>query len=119
MLKYLCTFCLMLVSISSFSQGPTPQSKTTSNTRIDVLTVYEDVVAQGYESAQVYRKLANGRFFERNYTEAKKWYAKLFEMDDKPEPIEYLRYSETLAALEEHELAANYKKRYEEAKGPK
>ena len=116
MLKYLCTLCLALISISSFSQNSATESTAGNDVNIDVLAVYEDVVAQGYESAQVYSKLANGRFFERNYQEAKKWYAKLFEMDSKPEPIEYLRYSETLNALEEYELAQNYKEQYEKVK---
>lgn len=116
MFKYLCTLCMMLISIVSFSQNSAAESKASTNTQIDVLTVYEDVVAQGYESAQVYSKLANGRFFERNYEEARKWYSKLFEMDANPEPIEYLRYSKTLTALEEFELAEDYKARYEEAK---
>lgn len=116
MLKYLCTLCLVLISISSFSQTSATESQATSKTQIDVLSVYEDVVDQGYESAQVYRKLANGRFFERNYLEAKKWFAKLFEMDANPEPIEYLRYSKTLAALEEFELAEDYKAQYEKVK---
>lgn len=119
MLKYLCTLCVMLASISSFSQSSASESSTASKTSIDVLTVYEDVVAQGYESVQVYRKLANGRYFEKNFTEAKRWYAKLFDMDKNPKPIEYLRYSETLTALEEHDLALDFKTRYEKVKDRK
>lgn len=116
MLKYLCTLCLVLLSISSFSQNAAPESVAAKKAPIDVLSVYEDVVAQGYESAQVYRKLANGRFFESNYTEARKWYSKLFEMDSNPDAIDYLRYSKTLAALDEHDLAKDFKARYERAK---
>lgn len=113
MIKYLCACCIALFSVSSFSQT---SALAGSDVKIDVLAVYEEVVDQGYESIQVYRKLANGRFFQKNFEAAKKWYSRLFKMDSDPDPIEYLRFSETLAALEEYDLARNFKHRYEQTR---
>ncbi|NQX76803.1 hypothetical protein [Gilvibacter sp.] len=116
MQKYLCILALSLMAFSGAAQTGDRALAVNSNVQIDVLAVYEDVVAQGYHSAQVYRKLANGRYLEQKFDEAKKWYSKLFEMDEAPETIEYLRYAETLEALEEFDLAQTYKAQYDQLK---
>jgi hypothetical protein len=113
MSKYLCLLALSLFSCGAIAQADNQQGPAVSSTQIDVLAVYEDVVAQGYHSAQVYQKLASGRYLEKNYPEAKKWYIKLFALNEKPEAIEYLRFAETLEALKEFDLAQTYKAQYE------
>lgn len=116
MQKYLCLLAFSLMASIGVAQKADHPSSLRSNIQIDVLAVYEDVVAQGYHSAQVYRKLANGRYLEQKYAEANRWYSKLFQMDDAPKAIEYLRYSKTLEALKQYKLAQTYKAQYNQLK---
>jgi len=78
------------------------------NQIIDVIKVYELVVADGYESAQIFETLATEHFFKKNYLDAKKWFEKLFLIEKNPEPIAYFRYAKSLEALEDYNKADQY-----------
>ena len=113
MFKYLCTLCLLCFTVSTFAQS---ESTATAgqDIKIDVLAVYEEVVQEGYASAQIYRKLANGRFLENNFQEANKWYGLLFESTTDLEAIDYFQYGKTLEALNQSIKARKYLAQYAE-----
>ncbi len=111
MLKYLFTLCLLCASASALSQEK-QQANAGSEIEIDVLAVYEEVVSEGYPSVQVYRTLANGRFLENNFIEAKKWYTLLFSLDKDLEAEDYYNFSKTLQALNQDAQAKKYLARY-------
>ncbi|PKP25446.1 MAG: hypothetical protein CVU03_08155 [Bacteroidetes bacterium HGW-Bacteroidetes-2] len=79
-----------------------------SNKSIDIIKVYEMVVADGYESSQIYETLATENFFISNFTDAKKWFEKLFALEPNPEPIAYFRYAKSLEALKDLDKANQY-----------
>lgn len=83
------------------------------NQFIDVVKVYEKVIEDGYESFQIYEKLATTNFERGQYEEAKKWFEKWFNKDKNPINIAYLKYSKTLKALNEFEMAEHYLLLYE------
>tara|TARA_R110000850_G_scaffold190308_2_gene316171 strand:- start:9959 stop:10315 length:357 start_codon:yes stop_codon:yes gene_type:complete len=80
---------------------------------IDVVKVYEKVVEDGYESVQIYEKLATTNFERGQYAAAKKWFEKWFEKDKNPDVTAYLKYSQTLKELREFEKAKHYLDLYE------
>lgn len=80
---------------------------------IDVVKVYEKVVEEGYESVQIYEKLATTNFERGQYAAAKKWFEKWFEKDKNPDATAYLKYSQTLKELKEFEKAKHYLDLYE------
>jgi outer membrane protein OmpA-like peptidoglycan-associated protein/tetratricopeptide (TPR) repeat protein len=73
---------------------------------IDAIDVYLRVAKRGFESEELFQKLANSYYFNANYIEAEKWYAKLFKLNSLQEdPIYYLRYSQSLKANGNDELS--------------
>jgi len=88
----------MLASFSGFSQSTTA-TKTDVNKDIDVVKVYEQVVREGYGTPDIYKKLANGYYFQGDYTNAKKWFETLFEAQETDDKMLLFRYKQTLKAL--------------------
>ncbi len=108
----LAPILFLTLYLSSFAQ----QSEVTGsqqNQDIDIIKVYEKVVEDGYESIQIFEKLANSNYERGNYTEAKKWFEKWFNKDKSPVNIAYLKYSKTLKALNEFDMAEHYLLLYE------
>ncbi len=107
-------FVLSLIFIGViFLNTHAQQSQVALSTYIDVAKVYEKVVEDGYESIQIYQKLATTHYNRGNYIEAKKWFEKWFSKDKNPDKIAYLNYSKTLEALNEIEKAKHYLSLYE------
>jgi tetratricopeptide (TPR) repeat protein len=105
---FLVPIFFLTLHLSTFAQ----QSDVAS-INIDVIKVYEKVVEDGYESAQIFEKLANSNYERGHYSDAKKWFEKWFSKDKNPEAIAYLKYSKTLNVLNEPEKAKHYLSLYE------
>ncbi|MEM9648299.1 MAG: OmpA family protein [Bacteroidota bacterium] len=64
---------------------------------IDARKIYLKVVENGYESAQIYKKLGDTYYFNSDYPEALKWYTKLHQIyPNDMEPIYYHRMAQSL-----------------------
>ncbi|MEX2350263.1 MAG: hypothetical protein WD554_05235 [Flavobacteriaceae bacterium] len=103
-------FLVLSFSVSAQQSDITPSQK---DQFIDIVKVYEKVIEDGYESVQIYEKLAITNFDRGQYTEAKKWFEKWFENDKNPDTNAYLKYSQTLKELKEFEKANHYLELYE------
>lgn len=67
---------------------------------IDAREIYLKVVADGYESAEIYKKLGDTYYFNSDYTNAAKWYDKLVrQFPDQIEPEYYYRAAQSLKSL--------------------
>lgn len=76
---------------------------------VDAQKIYLAVAEKGYASEELFSKLANTYYFNAQYDDAAKWYGKLFELNQNPEPaIVLLRYSQALKATGNHQKAAEY-----------
>ncbi|MER3317447.1 MAG: OmpA family protein [Allomuricauda sp.] len=67
---------------------------------INAREIYLNVVKDGYESAQVFEKLGDTYYFNSEYAEANKWYAKLIQ--NYPNQVEaeyYFRAAQTLKSV--------------------
>ncbi len=106
--KYLTILSLFVSFTTALFAQQSVETDSQANQKIDVIRVYEMVVADGYESAQIFETLATEHFFKKNYADAKKWFEKLFVIDKSPEPIAYYRYAKSLEALEDHTRASLY-----------
>jgi hypothetical protein len=92
-------FLLSSALIVCFAMGGYAQSSTDVNKDVDRTAVYEQVVKEGYGTPTIYKELGNGHYFKGNYTEAKKWFEKLFETETLEDPMLKFRYKQTLKAL--------------------
>ncbi len=66
---------------------------------IEASKIYQKVAESGYESEELYQKLGDLYYFKSQYTEAEKWYEKLYALKPSGLKSEYLlRYSQSLKA---------------------
>ncbi|MFC4636646.1 OmpA family protein [Dokdonia ponticola] len=73
---------------------------------VDARKIYLDVVEKGYESADLFQKLADSYYFNAEYTSAEVWYKKLIDQyQEEIQPEYYFRYAQTLRALKNYELS--------------
>ncbi|WP_223883420.1 OmpA family protein [Arenibacter lacus] len=71
--------------------------------------VYLQVANRGYESQELFTKIANSYYFTANYQKALTWYEKTFKTEDyKPNPETYLRYAQCLRATGQGEKGKEY-----------
>ncbi|MGJ8665620.1 MAG: hypothetical protein ACSHW7_04585 [Patiriisocius sp.] len=96
--KLLLFFAVFIISFSAFAQNATAK-KIDVNRDIDLVEVYKEYVAEGYGTPAIYKKLANGTYFNSDYLSAKKWYEKLFETERPINATHKKRYEQTLKAL--------------------
>jgi len=80
---------------------------------IDAIEIYKKVADKGYESADLFQKIGNSYFLNADYTEANKWYEKLFAIKDvQVDPEYYFRYAHTLKATGNQSLANEYTRKF-------
>lgn len=73
---------------------------------IDARKIYMDVVKDGYESAQIFKKLGDTYYFNSEYTEAAEWYNRLaMRYPNEMEPKYYYRYAQTLKSIDQYEAS--------------
>lgn len=80
----------------------------------EAIYIYEKVAEGGYESAELYKKLGNSYYFNADLKNAKKWYAKLFELENSIETEYYFRYSHALKSSGDYKNADILMKKFEE-----
>ncbi len=67
--------------------------------------LYERLLKNGYESKDLYGKLADTYYFNARYTEALPYYSKMLDYDGETEPGYYYRYAQCLKADKKYEEA--------------
>lgn len=73
---------------------------------IDALEIYKELASEGYESYEIYKKIADAYYFNAKYAEASNWYNQITEKyKDSVEPEHYFRFAQTLRAVKEYDQA--------------
>jgi len=74
---------------------------------IDARETYIKVIENGYDSVEIYQKIADSYYFNADLKTAAKWYEKLFTKyaANNMEPEYLFRYSQSLKSIEEYERA--------------
>ena len=76
---------------------------------VDAQQTYLKVAEKGYESEELFTRLANTYYFNAQYDRAARWFERLFQFVDKPANTQtYLRYSQSLRALGKDKEAKKY-----------
>lgn len=81
----------------SYSQVKT--NKTDVNHDIDVVRVYEQVVAEGYGTPFIYKKLATAYYFKSEYKKALSWFHMLYSEENNSDPELRQQYKQALKAV--------------------
>lgn len=66
---------------------------------VDILGTYERVLDKGYKSLDMFKRVADKRFFSGDLIVAVKWYSELFAMTTDLDPVYFYRYAESLKSV--------------------
>ena len=82
---------------------------------VDSQKIFLAVAEGGYESADLFGKLADSFYYNADYDDASEWYAKLVEkFPEDVTPNQYFRYAQSLRAMEEYDSSDQMFKKYRE-----
>ncbi|KAB5491625.1 MULTISPECIES: OmpA family protein [Flagellimonas] len=114
-IRYITLIALLSISILSAQEGKVKKAdeQFDSYAYIDARKIYLNVVEDGYESAQVFKKLGDTYYFNSEYTEAAKWYKKLVQnYPDEVEPEYYYRTAQSLKTIGEYSESEKMMEKY-------
>ncbi|GAB1858599.1 OmpA family protein [Flavobacteriaceae bacterium MHTCC 0001] len=117
---YIITLLLFSIQVSFSQEDLIAEASKNYNqfSYINAIDVYEDVIEEGYESAELYQKLGNSYYFNADYKNAAKWYEALILLNDKATAPEYFyRYAQSLKGLKHYKKSDAVMKRFYEATG--
>ncbi|WP_299684107.1 OmpA family protein [uncultured Dokdonia sp.] len=118
---YIVTAVFLLVGMISFAQEgkiSRADKKFDQYAFVDARKIYLDVAEKGYESVDLFQKLADSYYFNAEYTNAEVWYKKLIDTyQEEVQPEYYFRYAQTLRALKNYELADAMMTRFNDLNG--
>ncbi|SNY99784.1 OmpA family protein [Flagellimonas pacifica] len=82
---------------------------------INAREIYLKVVENGYESAQIFKKLGDTYYFNSDYIDAVKWYKELMEKyPNEMEPVYYHRAAQSLKSIGEYHESKKIMGKYAE-----
>lgn len=115
-------FFFCLTSTISFSQKKDKElAKATAKYEefsfVKAGKLYERLIEKGYDSKEIYARLGDTYFFNSDYSNALKWYSKLFESGTYSLPEYFYRYSVCLRSTGNYEEALSKISRHYQAAG--
>src|SRR5690606_27561511 len=84
---------------------------------IEAQKIYLAVAEKGFESEELYTRLANSYYFNAQYAEAEHWYKKLLDKYPNAPGLTHLRYSQVLKAMGKDALAKEFFDSYAQQEG--
>lgn len=111
----------LLVSMAAYSQKGTGQTKKVFEeyekkfAYMDASKQLLKMVERGYESKELYEKLANTFYYTNRMPEAAKWYGELVNYSTDINPENYFRYAMALKGAGKYDKADEMMKKFHEA----
>ena len=85
---------------------------------VDARKIYLEVAEKGYQSADLFQKIADSYYFNAKYGEAEMWYNKLVSnYADEIKPEYYFRFAQTLRALKNYDRADEMMAKFNQVNG--
>jgi outer membrane protein OmpA-like peptidoglycan-associated protein/tetratricopeptide (TPR) repeat protein len=114
--KILILTLVLLYTSVSFSQKKKIEKANKEFDRyayIDAREIYLKVVEDGYESAEIYKRLGDTYYWNSDYDNAAKWYSKLVNtFPGETEPEYYYRAAQSLKSLSKYKESDEMMKKY-------
>lgn len=79
-----------------------------------LINTYERIAEKGYKSTEIFQKLGDFYFFDKQYIKAAKWYGELFKMTSAVDSAYYDRFAYSLTAIGEKEKANEIVKKHDQ-----
>lgn len=104
--KIFLSILVVLISCSSFAQKRQIKKANDNFDKfsyIDARKIYLEVVKDGYESAEIFKKLGDTYYWNSDYDNASKWYGELIEkFPDQTDSEYYYRAAQSLKSLRKY-----------------
>ncbi len=111
------TFLSMSVGYSQNKNEKKANEKFDNYAYSDAIDTYEDLVAKGYNTEDIYKRLGNANYLNANYKKAAEWYERLFAVEGASIEAEYLyKYAQSLKSLEKYDASDQWMQKFEAAK---
>jgi len=105
-LAFVCFFLGFGFAISQQSKLAKANKKFEKYAYIDAIEIYKELASEGYESYEVYKRIADAYYFNAKYGDASNWYSQITEKyKDSVMPEHYFRFAQTLRAIKEYDQA--------------
>ncbi len=83
----------------------------------EAIESYEQLIAKGYESEEIYKNLGDAYYNNGDYEEASKWYEKLFDLNETTIGTEYyFRYAQALKSVGDYKKSDTYMRKFNKSK---
>jgi outer membrane protein OmpA-like peptidoglycan-associated protein/tetratricopeptide (TPR) repeat protein len=83
----------------------------------EAIESYEQLVAKGNESEEIYKNLGDAYYNNGDYEEASTWYEKLFDLKDATIGTEYyFRYAQALKSVGDYKKSDTYMRKFNKSK---
>ncbi len=119
--KLLLLLIVLLTSGSVFAQKRGMKSSNEDYSKlayIDAQKMYLNIAEKGYADMELFQNLADTYYYNNDYTNANKWYAKVFEYDLHDISKEYFfKYIQTLKSVKDYDRADEIVEEYVKVKG--
>lgn len=118
-LKYIlcCTTLLALIGTAQEKQIEKANAKFDSYNFEDAIFSYEELIAKGYSTDDVYKNLGNANYFNANYEAAANWFGKLLALDSiSIDPEYFYKYAQSLKSLKKYEASDAWMRKFEATK---
>ncbi|TVZ52875.1 OmpA family protein [Dokdonia sp. Hel_I_53] len=121
MMKNTSLILLLFVVISGYAQENKVEradKKFNQYAFVDARKIYLEVAEKGYESADLFQKIADSYYFNGEYGQAEGWYDKLVNnYPNEIRPEYYFRFAQTLRSLKNYDRADDMMRRFNELSG--
>ncbi len=78
---------------------------------------YKNLVDQGYDNTEIYKRLGDANYRNANYSEAANWYSKLFMIENATIDAKYMyKYAQSLKSSKEYEASTIWMQKYRSTK---
>ncbi|WP_375324358.1 OmpA family protein [Flagellimonas sp. GZD32] len=117
--RFLPIISLFLLTLNICAQNPKikkANEEFDNYAYIDARKIYLNIVKDGYQSAQVFKKLGDTYYFNSEYVEAVEWYNRL--LMNYPEAMDadyYYRYAQSLKSIDQYAAASKMMEKYQES----
>ena len=101
-------FCLFVQNVQSQTQIQKvyiTDKKGKNYAYVNVTKTYERIAEKGYKSVDLFQKLGNIFYAEKNMSKAAKWYGELFSLTYDLDISYYHQYAKALTAIDDIEKA--------------
>ncbi|NER19116.1 OmpA family protein [Spongiivirga citrea] len=102
---FICTFSISTVSFAQSGNINAANKKYDRFAYANAIKIYEKLLDKGYQTPDLYQKLASSYYFTNNMDASVRWYDSIAKQEETMQADDYFRYSQALRSKERYQEA--------------